>query len=154
MARSSMRRSSITSPDRPDHAIAPMPGMPPWRRFVRFNAVSAIGIGVQLAVLTSLTQCGVPYLVATTIAVGAAVMHNFAWHRRWTWRDRRGSSARAQFASFALANGAVSLVTNLAVMAALVSGAHLPPPIANLTAIATAGLVNFALGDRLVFREG
>jgi dolichol-phosphate mannosyltransferase len=124
-----------------------------WQRFVRFNAVSAIGVVVQLATLTSLTRIGVPYLVATALAVGAAVVHNFLWHRRWTWRDRRATGARAQFVSFALANGAMSLVTNLVVMAALVSGAHVRPAIANLVAIAAAGLVNFVLGDRVVFRD-
>jgi len=59
------------------------------RRFVRFNAVGAAGIGVQLSVLWLLTGVAhLHYLPATFAAVTLAVMHNFMWHRRWTWGDR------------------------------------------------------------------
>lgn len=127
--------------------------MTTWQRFLRFNGVSAIGIVVQLSVLTALMRAGLGLLPATAMAVSAAVVHNFLWHRRWTWRERCDAAAHAQFVSFVAANGVVSLVTNLALMAGLVSAAHLDPAIANLIAIAAAGLVNFALGDRVVFRR-
>jgi putative flippase GtrA len=127
--------------------------MTPWRRFLRFNAVSAVGIGVQLAVLTALVRMRMPYLAATVAGVSAAVVHNFWWHWRWTWRDRASAGAARTFAAFVLANGAVSLATNVIVMAALVTGAGSPPVVANLIAIAAAGLVNFAVGDRVVFRD-
>src|SRR5262249_31589394 len=111
-----------------------------------------IGIAVQIAVLWLLTRAGVPYLAATALAVASAVVHNFVWHQRWTWADRRRDEAPLRtFASFALANGAVSLVTNLVAMAALVGALGLAPVAANLVAIAAAGLVNFWLGDRVVF---
>jgi putative flippase GtrA len=59
----------------------------------------------------------------------------------------------AAFARFAVANGAVSLAGNLAVMATLVSGAHVEPVVANGVAIAVCGLLNFWLGDAVVFRR-
>jgi putative flippase GtrA len=121
-----------------------------WTRFLRFNAVSALGIGVQLGVLWLLTTSGVDYLAATTLAVGVAVVHNFAWHRQWTWADRDTHGVRALL-SFAAGNGAVSLVTNLVVMTGLVSGAGLTPVLANLIAIGSAGILNFWVGDRVVF---
>ena len=49
------------------------------------------------------------YLVATAIAVEAAVLHNFCWHQRWTWRDRRAASrttAVRRLGRFHLLNGA------------------------------------------------
>ena len=124
-------------------------------RFVRFNAVGAVGIGVQLAALWFLTGVlHMHYLPATSAAVGAAVVHNFVWHRRWTWADRRESGdSVAQFLRFAAANGAVSLAGNLVVMMALVSGAHLRPVVANGVAICACGLLNFWLGDSVVFRQ-
>jgi len=127
-----------------------------WRRFARFNVVSALGIGVQLAALQALTTFGVHYLVATVAAVGAAVLHNFLWHWRWTWADRRtgrGGWARA-LAAFVLANGLVSFGGNLLVMTALVGYLAVPPLAANVAAIAACGLLNYWTGDRLVFRPG
>jgi putative flippase GtrA len=56
-----------------------------FRRWFKFNSVGAIGVGVQLAVLTLLAgQLGVNYLVATALAVETAVLHNFVWHEKWT----------------------------------------------------------------------
>ncbi len=58
------------------------------RSWVRFNAVGIIGLVVQLLVLAVLLRFGLHYLVATTVAVEAAVLHNFLWHERWTWSER------------------------------------------------------------------
>ena len=125
------------------------------RRFVRFNAVGAAGIGVQLAALWLLTGVmHVHYLAATSLAVGTAIVHNFLWHRRWTWAERAESrGAIAQFLRFAAANGVVSLAGNLVVMTALVSGTHLTLVVANGIAIGACGLLNFWLGDSVVFRR-
>jgi hypothetical protein len=57
---------------------------------------------------------------ATAVAVAGAVIHNFAWHRRWTWRDRAHDRVVTAFVRFALANGAVSLAGNIMAMALLV----------------------------------
>jgi putative flippase GtrA len=125
-----------------------------WRRFVRFNAVGALGIVVQVAAIGVLTAwAGMGYVGATTIAVMTAVVHNFIWHLRWTWRDRlvTAPGTAAAFLRFAMANGAVSLTGNLVVMTGLVAGAGLHPVPANLIAIATCGAANFWLGNRVVF---
>ena len=59
-------------------------------RFLRFNVVSAIGIGVQLGAAAVLVGAvGLNYLVGSALAIELAVLHNFFWHERWTWRDRR-----------------------------------------------------------------
>jgi putative flippase GtrA len=123
-------------------------------RVVRFNAVGAAGMGVQLGVLWLLADIAhVHYMVATPVAVGLAVVHNFIWHWGWTWHDRAdGSGVAAAFVRFAAANGAVSLVGNLGVMATLVSGAHVEPVVANGVAIGVCGLLNFWLGHAFVFR--
>ena len=131
--------------------------MNPARRFLRFNAVGALGIGVQLATIWAMTDvAGVPYVAATIVGVSLAIAHNFFWHLRWTWGDRllTGSRAAQAFLSFVVANGVVSFAGNLIVMIALVDGSGVPVLPANLVAIAVCGLVNFWLGDHFVFQRG
>jgi len=77
-------------------------------RWLKFNAVGAIGVAVQLGVLAVLIQLGVHYLFATALAVEAAVLQNYYWHTRWTWKGREGSLWR-----FHVANGLLSLISNL-----------------------------------------
>jgi putative flippase GtrA len=122
------------------------------RRWWRFNGVGLLGIGVQLAALWLFVRLGVPYQLATVVAVAAAVTHNFGWHHAWTWGDRQSSApAFRSFARFALGNGMVSLVGNTALMPILVGGAGLPVLPANALTIGACGLVNFWVADRLVF---
>jgi putative flippase GtrA len=55
----------------------------------RFITVGALGFAVQIAAFAILTSVGQwPWLPATIVAVELAVVHNFLWHDRWTWRDR------------------------------------------------------------------
>jgi dolichol-phosphate mannosyltransferase len=125
------------------------------RRWLKFNLVGALGIGVQLAVLAALTRLGLWYLAATALAVEAAVVHNFLWHEHMTWRDRATPVLRhllARFLRFQAANGLISLLGNLLVMRLLVGALHLPVLWANLGAIAACGLANFLAGDRFVWR--
>lgn len=116
-----------------------------WR-WLKFNAVGMIGAVVQLSVLAALTRLGVQYLVATALAVECAVLHNYVWHTRWTWKGRAGSLWR-----FHLANGLVSVALNLIWMSVFKGWLGWPVVVANLLAIALTSVANFALGDRWVF---
>jgi putative flippase GtrA len=118
-------------------------------RSLAFAAVGALGLGCQLAALHALVMAGAPVAVASALAVAAAVVHNFLWHRQWTWRDREGAWP-AQLVRFAGLNGAISLAGNVVVTSALVS-AGVPLVAANLAAVALCGLANFVLADRAVF---
>jgi putative flippase GtrA len=124
------------------------------RRFARFNVVGAMGIVVQLGILELLRRAGADYLLATVLAVEAAVVHNFIWHERYTWRDRTGglrSELLARLVRFHLTNGAVSLVGNALAMRWLVGELHFPVIPANLVAITACCVLNFLLSDRVVF---
>jgi len=127
-----------------------------WLRFLRFNAVGTIGIGVQLAVLALLkTGFGLHYMWATALAVEAAVLHNFFWHLKWTWRDRSGGATIGdnlnRLWKFHLGNGVVSLLVNMVLMRFLVGSFGMNYLAANTLAIAAGGVVNFLVGERLVF---
>ena len=121
-------------------------------RWIKFSAVGATGIFVQTATLALLLRvAGLHYLAATALAVEASVLHNFIWHRRWTWKDRPQSRAALMLLRFNLTSGAMSLAGNLLFMFILVSEARLNAIVANMITIAICSLVNFALSDRFVF---
>jgi len=124
--------------------------------FWKFNAVGLIGIGVQLVVLAALNYgLRMNYLVATLIAVEVAVLHNFAWHQKWTWVDRVAVSAREialRLLWFHVTNGILSIVGNLILMRAFVGEAHMGVLPANIITIAICWIANFLLSDRFVFR--
>ena len=124
-------------------------------RWLKFNAAGILGVGVQLGILRALTHfAGWNYLWATACAVEAAILHNFIWHERYTWRlrTRRGpGSALRRLLYFNLSNGAVSLLGNLLLMKLLVDWLGLPIIAANLCAIAACSIANFAIAEFFVF---
>jgi putative flippase GtrA len=147
-------------PETPPPTESPAP--PPLRGFrglavhaIRFYAVGALGIGVQLAVLALLAGLlGIHYLWATLLAVEVAILHNFAWHERWTWSDRtrhQPGGVAQRLARFNLTTGLVSLAGNVLIMWALVGQAHLHYFTANLLTVAACALINFLVSDRFVF---
>jgi putative flippase GtrA len=98
----------------------------------------------------------VHYLVATTAAVEAVILHNFAWHQRWTWKDRvsrRRLDVLTRLVKFNLLNGGISLAGNAAVMALLTGAAGVEPVVANAAAILLCSLANFFASETLVFRS-
>jgi putative flippase GtrA len=123
-------------------------------RWLKFNLVGGIGIGVQLAVLAALkTGLHLNYLVATVLAVEFAVIHNFFWHERFTWIERAKENATLRLLKFNLANGALSIFGNLLLMRLFVGLLHFHCLLANLTAISICSVTNFLLSDRFVFRK-
>jgi putative flippase GtrA len=127
------------------------------RRWAAFNGVGGLGIFVQLGALTILMRgFGVPYLWATAIAVECAVLHNFLWHQRWTWRDRPSTSGiqlAERFWRFHMLNGVVSLAGNVAIARLLTGEFHADPLASNIAAIMVCSMVNFAASELLVFRR-
>ena len=124
-------------------------------RWMKFNLVGGVGIAVQLLMLWLLTACGVGYLLATAFAVESAVLHNFVWHERFTWVDRRNGrflQTAVWLLRFNLSTGTVSIVGNLLLMRLLVGQAHVRPILANMIAIAICSILNFIVSDRWVFR--
>jgi putative flippase GtrA len=127
--------------------------IPAAARWFRFGLVGLGGMGVQVLLLVTLADgMGVNVLLSSVGAVGAAILHNFVWHLRWTWADRtRRESVARLFTRFTAANGLVSLVGNAVLVAALVEITQVPVAAASLIAIATCGLVNYVLADSVVF---
>lgn len=120
-------------------------------RISRFVAVGAAGFAVQMTVAAALLHAGVRPVVATVVAIEAAIVSNHAWHRRWSWRDRTHrhrwpwTLLRAH-----LGAGATSLVVGAGTVAAL-SG-RVPPLAAQVVAVAVCAVANFWIADRWIFR--
>lgn len=125
-------------------------------RWLKFNGAGLLGVGVQMALLALLTKGGTGYLTATVVAVECAVLHNFAWHERWTWRERARSEPRrwlSRLLRFHVANGLISIAGNLLLMAWLVGMLSGPVMLSNLLTIVICGTANFGAGDLFVFRR-
>jgi putative flippase GtrA len=123
------------------------------RRWLRFNLVGAIGMALQIAALALLNASAPSHpLLASSIALELTLLHNFAWHQHYTWRDRsHASSTVTRLLRFHLANGLVSWVGNLALLPLLLRTTHLRLLPANLLVIAICSIANFSLGDRFTF---
>ncbi len=122
-------------------------------RWLKFYLVGGIGIAVQLLVLVALkTGFGINYMAATALAVEAAIIHNYLWHDRFTWRDRVSGRGWVRFLKFNATTGAVSLLGNLAVMAWLVGVLGMEYLLANCLTVAACSVLNFLVSDRLVFQ--
>lgn len=125
-------------------------------RLRAFLGVGLAGFIVQLAVLMVLVSWWhVPYVWATILAVEAAVLHNYAWHRRWTWADRSpsGNGAHGRLVRFHLGTGLTSIAGNVIGTVIGVEWLHAPAPLANVGAVAATTAANFLIADRWVFRQ-
>ena len=127
-----------------------------FERWVRFNAVGALGFCVQLfAVYVFIRSFKIGPLLATALAVETAVLHNFIWHHLLTWRDRhceKRSDPLLRLLAFNVTNGGVSMAGNLFFASLILDRQWISVLGANLLAIAVCSSVNFVLSDRIVFR--
>lgn len=122
-------------------------------RVGRFALVGLGGLVVQMFVLEQLTRLtALDYRVAAILAVEAAVLHNFAWHERWTWRVPKGVGSRlTRAARFHSTTALLSIVGNVVLMSFFVEVLGWPVLLANLAAVAMLGIANFLAADSWVF---
>lgn len=112
----------------------------------KFLAVGALGAVVNCAVLWGLVAYAQwHYLLASAVAIEVSMAHNFIWHDRWTFKDRRGHrrwpTRLAHFQVTTLAG----LVINWLLLVALVAWAQWSLLAANLVGIGASTLLNFVM---------
>lgn len=123
-------------------------------RLTAFATVAAGGLLLQLATLAALTMAvDWPYVPATAVAVEVAVLHNFWWHERWTWRDRSlpAGSGAPRLLRYHLTTAMTSIGGNLVLTAGFVEWADMPVVAANIAAVGAMAAANFLVADRWVF---
>ena len=132
-----------------------IPGKTSIVRWLKFNAVGAMGIIVQLLSLALLLRIlEFHYLWATVLAVETAVLHNFIWHWRWTWADRRSdefSRMAATLLRFNFSNGMISLFGTVLCTGILTGIFKLNPLVANVLSLGPCCVINYLVSDRLIF---
>jgi len=124
--------------------------------WLKFNVVGLLGFALQSATLFVLTHTvySISYLAATAVAVELAVLNNFVWHQRWTWKDRPAKARKEtwrRLAKFNVTTGLVSLVGNLVLMSILVGHFGLPITGANVITVVACSVLSFFLADRIAF---
>jgi putative flippase GtrA len=122
-------------------------------RWIRFSAVGIAGVAIQLSVLWLCTNAAhIAAAFSIVIAVETALLHNFAWHENWTWRELPASGRWGRLMRFHASNGFVSIASNTSLTLFF---RHLGTPLlaANLMAIGLTALLNFALAEIWVFRR-
>jgi len=120
------------------------------QRVTRFVAIGTAGLVVQMGVGAALLAAGLTPVLATLLAIEAAIGTNHAWHRRWAWRDRVAALPWPRTLLRAHAGaGATSLVVGAGAVAVL--GDQVPPLLAQVVAVALCAAVNYWLADRWVF---
>ncbi len=113
-----------------------------WFRLVRFGVVGASGVVVNsVALFLAHGIAGLPLLVASPLAVEAAILHNFVWNERWTFGQPSLSLVR--LGKFNLTSLGGLLITS-GVLYLLVVYVGLHYLLANLVGIALATAWNFA----------
>jgi putative flippase GtrA len=126
-------------------------------RWLKFNLVGALGIGVQIAAFALFfSALHWNYLLATALAVETAVLHNFVWHERFTWKHLPRGSARVvagRLLRFHAGNGLISILGNLALMRLFVGVLHIHHYVSSALAIALCSILNFAASEWYVFRK-
>lgn len=123
-------------------------------RWIRFSAVGLAGIGIQLSVLwLSANVLRIPATFSIVVAVEAALLHNFVWHERWTWRELPPEGRWGRLMRFHASNGFVSLVSNVGITMLFRQYLAIPLLPSNLLAICLTAVLNFMLADAWVFRR-
>jgi dolichol-phosphate mannosyltransferase len=131
--------------------------IPVARRWIKFHFVGAVGFLVQMGCFSLLYGVlKLDKLWATGLAVETAVLHNFVWHERFTWRHLPRGGNRdvlARLIRFHLGNGLISVVGNVILVKLFADVFRITPYVGNVIAIAICALANFAASEWFVFRR-
>jgi len=55
-------------------------------RFAKFNAVSLVGLTLNVTIVWGLTRTGLYFLIANLVGIGVGVAVNYACSVAWVWR--------------------------------------------------------------------
>jgi dolichol-phosphate mannosyltransferase len=129
-------------------------------RFVRFALVGLSGVAVDMSLLFLLSDpraLGWGLTRSKLIAAEAAIVNNFLWNDRWTFRDLvpEQRSARAAFRRFLKFNAIclAGLVLNVALLNVMFNVLGVNRYAANAVAIGTVTAWNYLLNRALAWRS-
>jgi dolichol-phosphate mannosyltransferase len=124
-----------------------------WSHLMQFLIVGALGMLVNLGVLTLLVAAGVAERAAIAAAIGISVVFNFFLNRRFSFSYARSGPILKQAAGFVLASSAGALVNFGVTWSLRSSFPAMMLQAAAAVGIAVGSLLNFAANRYLVFRH-
>lgn len=126
---------------------------PNWSYILQFGFVGAVGTGVNLGVLTLMTQVGVPPMIAIAGGIGVSLFTNFILNRRFTFGYSRHQAFWPQFAGFVAASALGALVNYITALMILRSVPTMPIQVAAAIGIAFGMVFNYLSSRYMVFRK-
>lgn len=132
--------------------LAPVVRMMPELSY--YTIVSAIALGVDLAVFSGLTMAGSRARWAGVIGYGVGLIVHYILSTRFVF-ETRGSTKTTlrRFVEFVI-SGVVGLVITWAIIALAVDVMHLPALVGKIAAVGVAFVVVFLLRRGIVFADG
>lgn len=124
-------------------------------RILKFGVVGASGVAVNMGCLYLLKEfAGLPYFVASLIAIELSILSNFTINLLWTWRDRSGEgSLWTKMIRYHIGAGATAFLGNYLILIALTELFGVHYLISNLIGIGVGTLANYVINDLWTFRK-
>ena len=124
-------------------------------RILKFGVVGASGVIVNMGCLYLLKEfAGVPYFIASVIAIELSILSNFTVNLLWTWRDRAGEGTLlAKLLRYLIGAGATAVLGNYLILIALTEIAGMHYMVSNLIGIAVGTLSNYLINDLWTFKK-
>lgn len=126
-------------------------------RGTKFNLVGWLGMVVNSGCLYFFKGIlGVPLIPASLLSIEIAIIHNFIWHRYWTWKDRKSDHPLPflkQLIVYNLMTGLVDLVVNVTILWVLTTFFGVYYLIANIAGMIMGPFIKFWLNEKIIFKE-
>ncbi|HTY37957.1 MAG TPA: GtrA family protein [Bacteroidota bacterium] len=124
-------------------------------RIIKFGIVGASGVVVNMGGLYVFKEfVGIPYFIASVIAIELSILSNFTINYLWTWSDRSGEgSLIAKIVRYHIGAGATAFLGNYLILIALTEFLGMHYMISNLIGIAVGTMANYLINDLWTFRK-
>jgi dolichol-phosphate mannosyltransferase len=123
-------------------------------RFVKFGLVGGTGVAVNAGILALFTEgARIDYRLSSVCAIEFAIVNNFIWNYRWTWKERRGGGRMLnKFVKFHVSSGLTALAVNWGILVVLTEVWGIHYAVSNLIGIAIGTVSNFLFTHFWAFR--
>lgn len=124
-------------------------------RLIKFGIVGASGVVVDMGCLYVFKEYGgIPYFVASVIAIELSILSNFTINLLWTWRDRSEEGTLwTKLVRYHIGAGATAFLGNYLILVALTELVGMRYMISNLIGIAVGTFANYVINDLWTFKK-
>jgi dolichol-phosphate mannosyltransferase len=126
---------------------------PNWSYVLQFAFVGAVGTGVNVGVLTLMTEVGIPSTLAIAGGIIVSLFTNFLLNRRFTFGYSRYQSFWPQFAGFAAASAIGAVVNYVTTLMIHHSVPTMAIQIAAVIGVGFGMVFNYLSSRYMVFRK-